>query len=74
MSVRNVDVVVNVLDCDIIVSEFELQSGYCVYFRINILGKSINPLSSQVWVAEGFRFMPLSLVRLRTFRLSTWVS
>ena len=25
-------------------------------------------------IAEGFRFMPLSLVRLRTFRLSTWVS
>ena len=24
-------------------------------------------------IAEGFRFMPLSLVRLRTFRLSTWV-
>ena len=23
-------------------------------------------------IAEGFRFMPLSLVRLRTFRLSTW--
>ena len=40
---------------------------------------------SQIWIsciilsdcdiiAEGFRFMPLSLVRLRTFRLSTWVS
>ena len=25
-------------------------------------------------IAEGFRLMPLSLVRLRTFRLSTWVS
>ena len=25
-------------------------------------------------IAEGFRFMPLGLVRLRTFRLSTWVS
>ena len=24
-------------------------------------------------IAEGFQFMPLSLVRLRTFRLSTWV-
>ena len=24
-------------------------------------------------IAEGFRFMPLSLVRMRTFRLSTWV-
>ena len=25
-------------------------------------------------IAEGFRFMPLSLVRVRTVRLSTWVS
>ena len=25
-------------------------------------------------MAEGFRFMPLGLVRQRTFRLSTWVS
>ena len=25
-------------------------------------------------IVEGFRFMPLGLVRLRTFRLSTWVS
>ncbi len=25
-------------------------------------------------MAEGFRFTPLGLVRLRTFRLSTWVS
>ena len=25
-------------------------------------------------IDEGFRFMPLSLVRLRTFRLNTWVS
>ena len=25
-------------------------------------------------MAKGFRFMPLSLVRLRTFRLITWVS
>ena len=25
-------------------------------------------------MAEGFRFMPLGLVRLRTFRLSTWIS
>ena len=25
-------------------------------------------------MAEGFRFLPLGLVRLRTFRLSTWVT
>ena len=27
------EVVVNVLDCEIIVSEFELQSGYYIHFR-----------------------------------------
>ena len=25
-------------------------------------------------MAEGFRFMPLGLVRLRTFRFSAWVT
>ena len=25
-------------------------------------------------IADGFRFMPLGLVRLRTFRLSAWVT
>ena len=25
-------------------------------------------------MAKGFRFMPLGLVRLRTFRLSAWVT
>ena len=25
-------------------------------------------------MAEGFRFMPLGLVRLRTFRLNAWVT
>ena len=36
-------VVVNVLDCDIVVSEFELQSRYHVHIRINALGKDMNP-------------------------------
>ena len=31
------NVVANVLDGDIVVSEFELQSRYYVYFRTNIL-------------------------------------
>ena len=30
--------VVNVLNCDIVVSEFELQSSYSVHFRINAFG------------------------------------
>ena len=39
-------VVANVLDCDIEVSEFKLQSRYFVHFRTNNLGKSMNPLIS----------------------------
>ena len=32
------------MDCEIVVSEFELQSRYYVYFRTNTLGKGMNPL------------------------------
>ncbi len=32
------------MDCGIVVSEFELQSGYYVHFRANTLGKGMNPL------------------------------
>ena len=34
-------VVFNVLDCDIILSEFELQPCYYVYIQANIRGESI---------------------------------
>ena len=37
-------VMVKVMDCGIVVSEFELQSRYYVHFRANTLGKSMNPL------------------------------
>ena len=37
-------VMVNVLDCEIVVREFELQSHYYVHFRANTLGKGMNPL------------------------------
>ena len=40
--------------------------------RILELSYSSHPLCNIM--AEGFRFMPLGLVRLRTFRLSAWVS
>ena len=43
-------VVVNVQKCDILVSEFELQSFYNVHLRTNTLGKGINYLTSRVWV------------------------
>ena len=37
-------VMVEVLDCEIVVSEFELQSCSYVHFRINNLEKGMNPL------------------------------
>ena len=38
------DVVVNVLDCDIVINEFEFQSRYYVHFRANTFGKGMNSL------------------------------
>ncbi len=37
-------VMVKAMDCGIVVSEFEPQSGYYVHFRANTLGKGMNPL------------------------------
>ena len=37
-------IVANVLDCDIVVSEFELKSSYYIHFRNNTLKKGMNPL------------------------------
>ena len=34
------------LDCDIVVSTFELQSNYYVHIWTNTLGKAINPIIS----------------------------
>ena len=39
-------VVANVLDCIIVTSKFELQSGYYIQFRTKTLGKIINPIKS----------------------------
>ena len=39
------DAVANELDCDIIESEFKLQSWYCAYFRTNTPEKGMTPLS-----------------------------
>ena len=35
------DTVANVLDCDIVVTKFELKSRYYVYFRTNTFGKKV---------------------------------
>ena len=40
------DVVTIMLNCDIVLNEFELQSGYCVRFQINTLGENMEHLSS----------------------------
>ena len=37
------DVVANWLDCDILVTWFEIQSRYYVYFRINTVEKGMKP-------------------------------
>ena len=37
-------VMVKVMDCGIVVSEFVLQSRYYVHFRTNTLEKGMNPL------------------------------
>ena len=37
-------VMVKVMDCGIVVSEFKLQSRYYVHFQTNTLGKDMNPL------------------------------
>ena len=39
-------VVANVLNCNIAVSKFELQSLHCIHFWTNTLGKAMNPLIS----------------------------
>ena len=53
--------VVKVLDCGIVVSEFELQSHYYVHFRTNTLGKGMTPpyspnygLNNTTAVVEGW--------------------
>ena len=37
-------VMVKPMNCEIVVSEFVLQSRYYVHFRANTLGKGMNPL------------------------------
>ena len=37
-------VMVNAMDCGIVVREFVLQSRYYVQFRTNTIGKGMNPL------------------------------
>ena len=46
-------IVANVLDYNIVVSEFELHSGYYIPFRVNTLGEGYEPsypTPNQLWV------------------------
>ena len=43
--------VANMLNSDVIVSEFKLQSCYYTYFQTNILGKGINSLITPAMVS-----------------------
>ena len=47
------DVVANMLDCDIIVNEFKLQSCYHVHFQTNTLRKGINILIISSYVLNS---------------------
>ena len=38
-------VMVKAMDCEIVISEFELQSRYYLHFRTNTFGKGMNPLN-----------------------------
>ena len=43
-------IVLNMLDYDIVVSEFKLQSHYYIYFQIITFLKGMNPLRPQLQV------------------------
>ena len=46
-------VVTNMLDCDIIVNGFELQSHYYNHFQINTLGeKGMNLIIPHLWIQK----------------------
>ena len=47
---QTLGVMVNVLDCDLEVGEFELQLRFYVHFWTNTLGKDVNPLISPIMV------------------------
>ena len=44
-------VMAKAMDCEIVISDFVLQSRYYVYFQANTLGKGMNPI---ILPAMGF--------------------
>ena len=59
-----IGIVANVLNCNIMLSEFKLWSHYYVYFQTNTLGKGIN------------LFIPLYVIKWRnqTSQHSYWIN
>ena len=45
-------IVANMLNCDIVVSKFELKSHYYVHFQINTFGKGMKPLIPSSYVLD----------------------
>ena len=52
-------IVAKVLPCDLLVSEFELQSYYCVHFQINNLGEMYEPSYPPItgWILPQLLFL-----------------
>ena len=42
--------VANMLDCNIVLNKFKVQSGYYIYFWTNTLWKDMNPFIPQPWI------------------------
>ena len=66
-------VMVKMLKCGIVVSNFELQSHHYVHFRTNTLGKCMALVSFQLWVKYycSSRRMALALNILQTLKKET---
>ena len=60
------DAVASVLDCDIVVNEFELKSRYLIHFRTNTLLKGMNLFMPELWI-EWYRcFSFINIVKRPT--------
>ena len=65
------DVMVKAMDCEIIVSVFELQSRYYVHFEANTLGKV---MTAPYPPSYGFNCTPTVLLRERLWHYITYKS
>ena len=53
--------------------DYRCNSGPYSYFHLGKRNQNLINMACNI-MAEGFRFMPLGLVKLKTFRLSAWVT